>query len=102
MCNEVLDAVYSVYKFQTKVPFLASCFQASQSVAGVVIVDGPHPQSMMVSLPVAEVFASHPERSVLESIVVAAVKSFLCSIGVVSVVLFVLVLGCIVSTGLSG
>ena len=56
----------------------------------------------MVSLSVAEVFASHPERSVLESIVVVVVKSFLCSIVVVSVVLFVFVLECIVSTGSSG
>ena len=65
-------------------------------------MDSPHPRSMMVSLPADEVFASHPERNVLESIVVVAVKSFLCAIVVVSVVLFVLEVGCVVSTGSSG
>ena len=52
--------------------------------------NGPHPQSMMVSLSVVEVFASHPERDALKSIVEVGVKSVLCSIVVVSVVLFVL------------
>ena len=52
-----------------------------------VVVEGhrndPHPQSMMVSLPIVEVFASHPERDVLKSTVVVVVKSFVCSIVVV-------------------
>ena len=63
---------------------------------------GPHPRSMMVSLSVVEVFASHPERDVLKSTGVVVVKSFLCSIVVVYVVLFVFVRDCTVSTGLSG
>ena len=65
-------------------------------------MDGPHPQSMMVSLSVAEVFASHPERNVLESIVVVVVKSFLCATVVVFVALFVLEIGRVASTGSSG
>ena len=46
--------------------------------------NGSHPQSVMVSLSVAEVFASHPERDVLKSTVVVVVKSFLCTVGAVS------------------
>ena len=65
-------------------------------------MDSPYPQLMMVSLSIAEIFASHPERNVLESIAVVSVKSFLCAIVVVSVILFVLEVGCIVSTGSSG
>ena len=67
-----------------------------------MVVDSPRPQSRMVSLFVAEVFASHPEWDVFESIVVVVVKSFLCSIVVVSVVLFVLEVERVVSTGSSG
>ena len=44
---------------------------------------------MTVSLSIVEVFASHPERGVLKSIVVVVAKSFRCSIVVVTVVLFV-------------
>ena len=71
-----------------------------------MVVEGhrsdPHPQSMMVSLSIVEVFASHPERDALKSIVVIGVKSFLCSTVVVTVVLFVLGVECIVSAGSSG